>query len=87
MELYVDLTIQFFEDGDAFRNTHSLKKPRVTVEKEYLAYEDYLADILAGHFSKEIDAIIKNEYGGAGYEITGVDYDGGYASIRIDIEA
>jgi hypothetical protein len=86
MELYVDLTIQFFEGGDAFRNTHTLKRPRVTVKKEDLACDEILADILATHFSKEIDAIIEREYGGAGYEVMGVDYDEGYASLRIDIE-
>ena len=86
MKIYVDLTIQFFEDGDAFRDTHSLKEPYVLVEEEDLENEEYLAEILATHFSKEIDAIIDKEYGGAGYEVMGVDYDGGYASIRIDIE-
>jgi hypothetical protein len=48
--------------------------------------EDYLTEILATHFSEEIDDIIEKEYGGAGYNIAGVDYDEGYASIRIDIE-
>ncbi len=86
MELYVDLTIQFFEGGDAFRTTHTLSQPNVTVKEEDIEYDDYLAELLEAHFSKEISDIIAQKYDGAGYSVTGIDYDDGYVSLRIDIE-
>ncbi len=75
-KIYVSLIVQYFEEGDAFRDYYELKNPHIEVSEEEIEEdEDVVGWYAEDKFAGQIAAIIEKHYYGVDYTISGGDYD------------